>query len=339
VLSSCYVTAQGSRYLAIRGRAVPAARALGDPRTPEDVRLLLERAAAARAFAVSVLGLRDTRSYRSIVTLEADRLATVVSACAELSFDRYLWRYPFVGRLPYRGYFDPADADAEAARLRKQGLDVLERPVDAFSTLGWLADPLFSFMASYDEAEVSELVIHEMTHATVFLRGRRAGAEQFNEELATFVGREGALEYLVSRYGAGSAEVDGARRDRADAEAFSTWLRGTAGELQEVYASDLAAEQKRARKAEVIAARAAAWKERSGELVASERYRAFPMERLNNAWLDLYRLYEGEPDLYRDYLEEVCGSSLARFVERVRELTRKRGDPKALMRRGTGAAP
>ncbi|HET7839789.1 MAG TPA: aminopeptidase, partial [Rectinemataceae bacterium] len=131
-LSSCYVTSQASRYLAIRSRAVPVDRALADPRTPATLRALLDRAVAVRAFAESSIGLKRTRNFGSIVQLEGDHLASVVSACAELGFRRYLWTYPLVGRLPYRGYFDQAQADAEAARLKKLGLDVIVRPVDAF---------------------------------------------------------------------------------------------------------------------------------------------------------------------------------------------------------------
>jgi len=136
LLSSCYVTEQAAHYLALRSRAVPAAKALADPRTSPATKALLERAAEARAFAIGELGLKETKNYTSVVELDRDHLATVVSACAELSFDRYLWTYPVVGRLPYRGYFDHAEAEAEAARLRKLGLDVISRPVDAFSTLG-----------------------------------------------------------------------------------------------------------------------------------------------------------------------------------------------------------
>ena len=211
-----------------------------------------------------------------------------------------------MGRLPYRGYFDPKDAAAEAAHLRKKGLDVITRPIDAFSTLGWLTDPLFSFMASYDEADVADTIIHEMTHATIWSNGH----DRFDEELATFVGGEGSLAYLASVYGPDSPESRRAEVERADAAAFSAWLRGTAEELETVYSSALPPSEKRERKAGIIAARAAAYKAQYSELFKGEAYRNFPMERINNAYLDLYRLYEGEPDLYRDFYEKLCGSSL-----------------------------
>ena len=177
LLSSCYETTQGLRYLSIRSKAESFDHALADPKTSPALRLLIERARTARSFALTELGLWETKNYTSVVPLDADRLATVVQACAELSFTRHLWSYPIVGKMPYRGYFDQKEAEREAARLKLTGLDVISRPVDAFTTLGWFKDPLFSFMSSYGEADIADLVIHEMTHATIFLKGDHPGAE------------------------------------------------------------------------------------------------------------------------------------------------------------------
>lgn len=344
-LSSCYVTAQGTRYLSIRSKAESLDKALADPKTSADEKRLLERAKEARSFALADLGLRETKNYTQVVKLDSDRLATVVQACAELSFDRYLWSYPVVGKLPYRGYFDPKDAQKEAAELKKKGLDVIARPVDAFSTLGWFSDPLFSFMSSYSEADVAELVIHEMTHATVFLKGdgkgggASGGTEQFNEELATFVGREGAILFLSKKYGPDSAEVKAALSKRRDAEAFSSYLAGTAKQLEAVYSSSASAQEKRARKAEVIAARAADYKRDYASLFEGGDYKDFPMERINNAYIDLYRLYEGESPLYRDYYDKVARGDMATFVGDISRIAAAKGDPKAAMRAEIAQAP
>jgi len=335
--TSCYVTEQGFRYLSLISRAVPVARALEDAETDVALRALIERAQGAARFAVDELGLKRTRNFSTIVELEGDRLATVVQACAELSFERWLWAYPVVGKLPYRGYFVPKEAQAEAARLRSLGQDAIVRPVDAFSSLGWLPDPLFSPMAAYDESEVAELVIHEMTHATVFLKGNGAGAEQFNEELATFVGREGAMLWLASIRGPDAPELALAAARRRDARAFAQWLRGTAAELGAVYESGLGDDEKRARKARIIAERAAAFALAYDGLFETDRYRGFGMGGLNNAYLDLYRLYEGEDALYEDYYREACGSDMRRFLESASRVAskakgRRGGDPRAAMR-------
>ncbi|MBL8967309.1 MAG: aminopeptidase [Spirochaetaceae bacterium] len=331
LLSGCYVTAQGSRYLALRAKARPLEKVLADPATKPELRALVETAARVRVFATAELGLAETKNFRSLVVLDSDRLATVVQACAELSFDRHLWSYPLVGKLPYKGFFDPAEAEKEAAARRAEGLDVIVRPVDAFSTLGWFSDPLFSFMAGYDEADLAELVIHELCHATAFAKG----AEDWNEELATFVGREGAARYLAAREGPDSPSLAAARLSRREAEAFAAWLRGTAAALEPVYAAADPPERKRERKAAVIAERAAAFEREYGNSFETERYRGFPMARLNNAYLDLYRLYEGESGLYRDYFEKAAGGDLRRFVADMAALagTKEKGGPKEAMRR------
>ena len=232
------MTVQGSRYLCLRARAVPADKVLADPEAPESSKDLLRRAATIRDFAVNILGLRDTKNYKALVEMDADRLATIVSACDAVSFDRYLWRYPVVGALPYKGFFKPEEAKREAARLKAKGLDVIVRPVDAFSTLGWFADPLFSFMERYDDAQLGETLIHELAHATVFVKKD----EQFNEEFATFVGRQGSLTYLASVYGAESPEVAAAQHGRRDSDAFANYLRETARLLEDVYSTDASRE-------------------------------------------------------------------------------------------------
>ncbi len=320
LLSSCYLTTQGARYLSIVATAKSAEKLLADPGTDDATRRLLETALDARAYAIGTIGLRTTKNYRSLAKVDSDHLVTVVQACAELSFDRYLWTYPFVGKLPYKGFFDPKDAEAEAERLKKLGYDVIRRPSDAFSTLGFLADPLFSFMKSWDEYDIVELVIHEMTHATIFLRDRKAG--NFNEELATFVGRQGALDFIASRRGKDSGEYASALAGIADAQHFSAFLRGTAQRLEEIYTSRLREEDKREAKKRIIGERSVLFGHEYASIFSPEgfsRYRDYPMDRINNALLDLYRLYEGEPELYRDYYEKSCGSDLATFVRKLKE--------------------
>jgi len=93
-------TEQGSRYLSITSKAIPVAKALADAKTAPDVGRLLGRVEEVRVFASEKLGLKPTKNYTSIIMLDADHLADIVSACAELSFDRYLWSYPVVGKLP-----------------------------------------------------------------------------------------------------------------------------------------------------------------------------------------------------------------------------------------------
>lgn len=327
-LSSCYVTNQGFMYLSLRARAVGLDKVLSDSEAPEELKDLVRRAERIRTFAISELGLRDTRNYRSLVRLDSDRLATVVSACDPASFDRYLWNYPVVGALPYKGFFKSEDAEREAARLRALGLDTLVRPVDAFSTLGYLSDPLFSIFAKYDDGELAELIIHELAHATVFAKR----AEQFNEEFATFVGRQGARIYIARTYGPSSPELSALDDSRKDAEAFAVYLRETADLLQGVYSSNQTREDKLAAKSEIIDSRAVEFRQSASGTFRQTSYRDFPMEKINNAYLDLYRLYEGDLRLYAEYMERVCEGDLAAFIQSVAAISKSVGDPKEILR-------
>ncbi len=330
LFSSCYLTTQVSRYITIVAGAKPADRLLADPGTDGPTRKLLETALAARSYAIDTIGLRNTKNYRSLAKVDAEHLVTVVQACAELSFDRHLWAYPFVGKLPYKGFFDPKDAETEALRIKKLGLDVIRRPSDAFSTLGFLQDPLFSFMIDYDEYDVAELIIHEMTHATIFIRGEKAG--NFNEELATFVGRQGALDFIAARHGEESEEYAQARAGILDARAFSAFLRESSALLERIYASPASDDDKRAAKSRVIAERAAVFARDCPAMFSREgslRFQSYPMDKVNNALLDLYRLYEGEPLLYSRYYENICASDLATFIRRLATVK----DPAAELRR------
>jgi len=333
-LSSCYVTAQGAHYLSLRAKGVPAAAALADPRTSPQNRLLLERVAEIRSFATSNLGLKETNNYTSIVILDSDRLVTVVSACAELSFDRYLWSYPLIGKFPFRGYFTPREAQEEAARLKGKGWDTIARPVDAFSTLGWFTDPLFSFMASYSEAEIADMILQELTHTTIFVKGEG----DFDEEISAFVGRQGSRLWLQSKYGENSPQVDELHKNQADDDAYSDWLRATAEKLQAVYTSGLTTAEKRAQKAAILVSRAAEFKNVYAQHFVTDRYKEFPMERLNNAYLDLYRIYEGEPTLYMDCYKKICASSMKRFIAEVERISRRGGDPREGIRKELAAA-
>ena len=91
-----------------------------------------------------------------------------------------------------------AKAESLKAELESEGYEVRIRPVGAWSTLGFFNDPILSNMLERSPGALAELIIHEMTHATLYVKD----GVDFNENLATFVGEQGALEFLEAQYGA-----------------------------------------------------------------------------------------------------------------------------------------
>ena len=328
-----YLIKEGSALLKYSTGARPVASLLSDPSTPADTRQFLLDVQSIRAFATTQIGLKSNDNYTRYKEVDRDHLVDVVQACDAASFDAYQWDYPFLGRLPYRGYYDRADADTEAARLRKEGYDVIVRPVDAFSTLGFLPDPLYSFMKRYSPFELASTLIHEQTHATLFLKGQ----PDFNEEMASFVGDTGAFLWLERTYGSDSPQVHDAEAQRADSELFVSLLHGLAVRLQSVYESGAPREEKLAQKKRIIDEFTAGLADGKALGFQTEGYAHLDRLRLNNAYLSLYRLYTDDVPLLKQWYDTHCGSDLTRFLKSMKELA-AHGDVKAQIRTALGTS-
>ncbi len=327
-----YLAKQGRHLLGDSLGARPAKALLASPQTDPQTRAFLLRAGEILRYSTEVVGLKKNRNFTRFKQLDRDYLVSVVSACAADSFQPYAWRYPFLGRLPYRGFYEPADAEREAARLKAEGWDVVVRPVDSFSTLGFTRDPLYSFMKSYSAYELASLILHEQTHATLFVKGQT----QFNEELASFVGEQGALDWLARSRGPDSSEYREALDQIADEKAFESLVRGLHGELDAVYHSELTRERKLERKAELIAAFQADFESTKLARFRTEAFRAATAPGVNNAYLSLFSLYSSDVPLLRSYWQKLCGSDLRRLLAEARVMARH-GDVKVQIRRALEA--
>ena len=136
------------------------------------------------------------------------------------------------------GFFDKARATAERDALRAGGLDVMMRSVSAYSTLGFFSDPVLSTMMTYPEQSLADLIFHELTHGTVYVRGQT----EFNESLASFVGKTGSLLFLAERYGPDSSAIRTAESRRADDRLFNRFLFEVVASLDSLYSQSLPAE-------------------------------------------------------------------------------------------------
>jgi predicted aminopeptidase len=332
VCSGCYTLKQGTTMLGYLNRAVPLEELLkkDEGEAAKENRSFVRKVESIRRFAIDELGLKESKNYTRYVELDRDYLAAVVSASAKDSFTPHQWWFPVVGKVPYKGFFDPGDARKERAKLEKKDLDVWIRRVDAFSTLGWFHDPLYSYMKNYSDSRLADLIIHELLHATVYLKNHSG----FNEELAEFVGTEGARLYMKKTVGPGAGEEPLLAGTRADAEAYLAFIRQLIAELDGVYQSGLSREEKLWRKEEIIAGAKTRFDENYGVLFKTENYRAFSTLPVNNAYLELYRLYYGENHYFKD-LYEKSGGDLPQFIAAAKTL-KGRGDPREELERALG---
>ncbi len=164
---------------------------LDDPATPGEVRAILGRVEDVRAFAAD-LGLEVGGQYTSYVDWPGDRVVTTLVRTREDSLETVAWHYPILGALPYKGFFEQERAEREAERLRDDAYQVCVSGVSAYSTLGWLDDPVTQPMIARGPALFVETLFHELVHATAFV----SGDADFNEGVAQFIGQQAAIRFF-----------------------------------------------------------------------------------------------------------------------------------------------
>ncbi len=300
----------------------PIDAVIADPATPEPLRERLALAPEARELARG-LGLDVGGQYTSYVAWPGDRVVTAIVASRPGEVEPAGFWFPILGSVPYKGFFDPARARAEADRLRARGDDVCEVAVPAYSTLGWLDDPLTEPMLRGGPGRIVETIVHELVHATVFL----PDAADWNEGIATFVGQEASVAWYAARGRAAEADRERARvEDDRRLAAAQLSLRQQVADL---YAREPAGAERDARR-------------RAAEERAREAIAALPLTtrsaadvavaaRLNDACLALAGTYSADLPRYAETLA-ASGGDLRAFVDRLREAA-EAPDPRAAMLR------
>jgi predicted aminopeptidase len=323
-----YLTEAAWKEAEILLRRQPIAELIASPATDPRTRAKLELVLSARSFAAESIGLEAGESFTTFSPLESDTLVLVLSAAYRDRLQPYTWWFPIVGRVPYKGFFDPADARAAARALERQGLDTYLRPASAFSTLGWFNDPLVSTTLDEDSATLVNTVIHELTHNTFYAPGQAV----FNESFANFVGAHGAIWYF--RAFGDTAHEREALEDWARERRYGRFLEWVYDALDSAFARhpDRAGERLAAR--EVIFTRAETlFVDSVAPYLPGYRPGMRVRLDLNNATLLSRRVYRTGLDVFDAVLvwEERAGgtagwqgSDLRRAIRRIVSLARSR---------------
>ena len=292
-------------------RARPISAVLESTRDPV-LRAKLERVVEIRDYASRELGLPDNLSYKRYSELERRFVTWNVFATPQLSLGALQWCFPIAGCVNYRGYFNEADARAEAAKLSAKGDDVYIGGVPAFSTLGYFADPMLSTFIRYPDVEIARLIFHELAHQVVYAKDDTV----FNESYAVTVEEEGLRRWLAAEH---DPELD---RQYALSERYRVTFRrlvdGTRSRLEKLYASAASDQAKRAAKAEAFAAMREEYdaaKRAWGGFSAYDYWFQHP----NNASLAAVGLYTDKVPEFRALLAAE-GGDLPRFYAKVKEL-------------------
>jgi predicted aminopeptidase len=224
----------------------------------------------------------------------------------------------------YKSFFTLEEALREKEALESNGYDTYLQPVAAYSTLGWLKDPIFSTMLGWDEPTLVNIILHEMVHATIYFKGE----SDLNEQLATFIGDRGTLLFLTEKYGPESKEVALAMAYQEDDLRFAKWIEEAYAQLMRFYEQPLLREEKLRMREEVFQMIQEKFREMESQL-KTDCYRNFGRRKFNNAVLMAHRRYLGRLDRWES-LYETMGRDLRKAVEFLKEI-KASGDKKALI--------
>ncbi len=281
-----------------------------------------------KRYSVRCIGLNHDKNYSRYVELDKNYLVDVVSACKKDAFKPYIWKYLFFGSFPYKGFFKREDALREAEKLKKKDLDVLIRKVDAFSTLGFFVDPVYSFMNDYSVFALASLIIHEQTHSTLFIKNEI----QFNEELATFIGREGALNYIKDRYGVESKHYRKALDYIDDWDRYSTLIRVLYDELNALYESGKSREYILDMREDIFDTFKGKFSNEYSLEFKTESFRSIQDIPLHNAYIISFVRYTQDLNIFYELYRDQ-GYDLNKTFLLIMQVEKERGDPKAYIRK------
>lgn len=151
--------------------------------------LLVER---IKQYSVDSLGYKPTKNFTTYFDQKNQPLLWVITACKPLKFEAYEWDFPLLGNVSYKGFFNKNLALHEYLKLARAGYDTDLSTVSAWSTLGWLPDPILSSMLKRSKGRLANLLFHELFHATYYA----PGTVDVNENLANFIGNKATLLFL-----------------------------------------------------------------------------------------------------------------------------------------------
>jgi len=306
-----YYSQSISGQLAILAKKQSIDLVIKDEQTPEGIRQKLRLVEKIRDFAEQELLLPANGSYEEYSDLARPYVVWNVFAAPEFSLEPVRWCYLILGCLAYRGYFDKARAQQFAAALQAKGMDVYTGGVRAFSTLGWLHDPVMNTMLDRADHELARLLFHELAHQKLYVKDDTA----FNEAFADAIAIIGTERWMKTQGEARPAFALELKRERQFVGLVLQYREKLAG----LYASKIPDQAKRSKKSAIIMELRAACRDLRSAWGDYDAFDSWIHGPLNNARLSALSSYQYfVPDFLAIYSK--TGNDLHAFYAIIRQL-------------------
>jgi predicted aminopeptidase len=264
-------------------------------------------------FATQVLKLPENASYTKYADLKRPYVVWSVFAAPPFSLELKQWCFLFAGCISYRGYFNESAAQAFAKELRQQGYDVYVGGVAAYSTLGWLSDPVLNTMLAWPNPHLAGLIFHELAHQHLYIQDD----SRFNESFASAIEQIG-IERWLAHYGTAQEIADYSTQEQRQRE-FVTFILTTRVELENIYQQALSDEQKRLAKQHFFEQLQTRYMQLKTQWQGYTGYDKWFTMDLNNAKLASVMTYQDHVPAFLALLIR-CQNDLTAFYTAVRQL-------------------
>ncbi|MBC7753204.1 MAG: aminopeptidase [Moraxellaceae bacterium] len=278
----------------------------------------------ARVFAFEKLKLKETKNYSTYIELGRPYVTWVVQAAEKWEMKNYEWSFPVVGKMPYKGYFNEADALKESALMQEKGYDTYVRGVAAYSTLGWFQDSLLSSMLRYKEHDLVNTIIHEIVHTTIYIKNNA----DFNEKLAVFIGAKGSEMFYRDLEGEKSKTLELIQNENADDVLFAQFVSNEIASIDTWYSNhkkEVYSKEDESQRESRLSLVIDHFSQNLKPQLKTNAYFKFEKEKMNNARLGLYKTYMENLDDF-EVLYRKLDRDLLKFISTVKSLE-KSDDP------------
>ena len=311
-----YAIKQGIGQFTIINEAKPIEFYLQDPDFSDSLKQKLKFIEQVRSYAIDSLGLHDSDNYKTLYDQKGEEIMWVVTASKKFQLKPKEWSFPILGSVPYKGFFDKDAAITLGRELTAEGYDVSIRNPGAWSTLGWFTDPILSGMLDREDGDLASLIIHEMSHATIFVKD----SVEFNENLASFIGDRGAERFLTTTYGTDSEVYKIFMGQDQDYIAVVDHMLRGAGQLDKLYQSfdpaftdEKKLKLKNEKITEIVTSLDTLSLSMYNNLTAK-----FNVTLPNNAYFMSYLLYQSQQYSFHQEFEEKFDKNLIAYIEYLR---------------------
>jgi predicted aminopeptidase len=228
-----YGISQGKGQLTIVWNSQPIEEILQDASFPDSLKQKLILIVEIKQYAFDSIGINESSNYSTVYNQRNKSILLTVSACEPYTFKAKEWTFPFLGAVSYKGFFNKKEAAKEILSLKGKGYDVDVYSPSGWSTLGWFKDPILSNMLYKSEGQLANLIIHELTHGTIYIKNDVT----FNENLANFIGDKGAENFLIYKDGIHSKQYTDYEKSKKDETCFKEYILKSSERLDSLYST------------------------------------------------------------------------------------------------------